>query len=313
MRKSDRERLALGIAVFVCIVAVVLIAFSTFSQTDAATHVTPAPPMKVLGRGAKTVVWCFWDRGEAAMPELPRLCLQQLRQLNPDCDVRLVTWLDDPVPMEDGRQLVQQGYIRIQQYTDLLRLRLLSTFGGIWTDVTVWHTQPFREWLAPWMKNNTFFAPSLRSGDSGVGLLSNGIFQVAMWSMSMSSDAACESWLIACASPHDSVLDAWLREFEQLIEKHRARVDGLKLMDAEERLIPYFTIHEASALAIPSDALSDTPLSTHGRANMTSLLFGDSRNATPFYKLTTKMAESSMLSVVRREVSPHAGLFRGVL
>src|SRR5215204_6158521 len=92
-------------------------------------------------------IWLYWDTGFADAPELVRLCAKSWVKRNPDWNVIL---LDDDnvnkyVNMADVRQ--RNPKLPIQAFTDLLRLRLLKSYGGIWSDATGYCNRPVSEWL----------------------------------------------------------------------------------------------------------------------------------------------------------------------
>jgi hypothetical protein len=117
-------------------------------KRQAFRRLVPAPYPKII--------WIYWDRGWQQAPALCRLCRDTWKTLNPG--YRVVE-LDDTilgehlVPLEWERNPV----ITIGGFTNILRMRLLTRYGGIWTDATVYPQRPLDQWL-PSLMQSGFFA-----------------------------------------------------------------------------------------------------------------------------------------------------------
>lgn len=91
--------------------------------------------------GDKMPIWVFWMQGEDKMPELVHMCYKQLNKMVDDtCKVMLITnksiqnFVDiNPVIMKK----VKSGNYSLTQLSDLLRVKLLAKYGGLWIDSTV--------------------------------------------------------------------------------------------------------------------------------------------------------------------------------
>ncbi len=98
----------------------------------------------------KIPVWVCWWQGEGAMPELVKLCYHRLHQvINPDTmEIHLITldnfreYVSFPYHIE---QKYQQKLITMTTLSDILRMHLLSKYGGLWVDATVFFTSAFSE------------------------------------------------------------------------------------------------------------------------------------------------------------------------
>lgn len=84
-------------------------------------------------------VWVYWDTGFENAPPIVRLCADRLKAF----DEVEVVFLDGGnisefviMPPHIERKLAS-GVISKAHYSDLLRIELLHTFGGIWLDATV--------------------------------------------------------------------------------------------------------------------------------------------------------------------------------
>lgn len=96
--------------------------------------------------GESAPIWVCWWQGEEQMPELVRQCYKLFRTYCGSHPVRLLT--------KDNYQqyiklppriiaLFHNGTITIPQFSDIMRMYLVSTYGGIWIDSTYWITKPF--------------------------------------------------------------------------------------------------------------------------------------------------------------------------
>lgn len=94
------------------------------------------------------VIWQYWGQGvkRDELPEVVRTCFDSVDKYAGDFEVIRLTdntirdYLDVP---EEILQKVQSGEIRRVFFSDLLRVMLLATYGGIWLDATILMTDAF--------------------------------------------------------------------------------------------------------------------------------------------------------------------------
>lgn len=94
----------------------------------------------------KNPVWVFWDTGIETAPEIVKLCYSTLKKVNPDMNVILLTAKNysDFITFPDFiEKKYKDGLITKAQFSDILRFGLLTNYGGIWIDSTIYVTQPF--------------------------------------------------------------------------------------------------------------------------------------------------------------------------
>jgi len=111
-------------------------------------------------RSIPKTIWIYWAQGEAEAPHVVQRCLESWYTRNPGWELRV---LDE----ESANALIDlsdvpEGLPR-RFKADVLRLRLLKEFGGVWTDATTFCHRPFEDWL-PMQAASGFFAfsdPSL--------------------------------------------------------------------------------------------------------------------------------------------------------
>ncbi len=102
-------------------------------------------------------IWTLWIQGPDHMPAIPRACIDSWRRSNPGWDVKLLTaanlceWAD-PVLCHPKAQS-----LRPEKLSNLARLNLLATRGGVWVDATCYCMRPLDDWL-PGLLGSGFFA-----------------------------------------------------------------------------------------------------------------------------------------------------------
>ncbi len=89
-------------------------------------------------------LWTMWDQGEAAAPPLVRAAMASWREANPGWDVTVLDadtvgdWIEMPhLPR----------WVTRTAKSDVVRLRLLSQYGGVWADATVIGLRPLDDWV----------------------------------------------------------------------------------------------------------------------------------------------------------------------
>lgn len=89
-------------------------------------------------------LWILWLQGETQAPPLVARCINSWRSLNPDWQIevldeqRLGDWIDLP-DFPSGTSL--------NHIANIVRLRLLVRYGGVWTDATTICLRPLDDWI----------------------------------------------------------------------------------------------------------------------------------------------------------------------
>jgi hypothetical protein len=98
----------------------------------------------------------------AHSPRVVDRCLSSWQRHNPDWDIRIldITNWAKVIDMPD----LHRNDIGYAALSDILRINLLSRFGGIWVDATLFCCKPLDEWLWPVFEAG-FFAFSWGEGD----------------------------------------------------------------------------------------------------------------------------------------------------
>lgn len=105
------------------------------------------------------IIWQYWGQGydDPNMPEIVKICLESVIRYKPeDCvivrlsDDNMSEYLDLPDFLRDNASLYSRAH-----FSDILRVLLLTTYGGCWLDATVLLTGPIQEQY--WNRNIFLF------------------------------------------------------------------------------------------------------------------------------------------------------------
>ena len=89
-------------------------------------------------------LWMMWDQGESAAPPLVRAAIESWREMNPGWEVTVLDagslshWIDMPSLPSWATRTAK---------SDIVRLRLLSKYGGVWADATTICLRPLDDWV----------------------------------------------------------------------------------------------------------------------------------------------------------------------
>lgn len=96
----------------------------------------------------KVPIWICWWQGEEAMPEIVKICYQRVLEFAGSHPVHLIT-------IDNYEKYVNISSTTISKYknklllpahlADLLRLKLLDAYGGLWLDATIFLSRPLEE------------------------------------------------------------------------------------------------------------------------------------------------------------------------
>ena len=93
--------------------------------------------------GTDKIIWQYWAQGYQDVPKVVRTCLESVDKYATDyavvrlTDENLSEYLDLPDFVQQRRTTYSQAH-----FSDLLRLILLKTYGGVWMDATILMTAP---------------------------------------------------------------------------------------------------------------------------------------------------------------------------
>lgn len=91
------------------------------------------------------LIWVFWYQGEKEMPELVKLCIENMRKKLKSHKVIIISKenLKDYIELPDYiYEKFNQKIIGPAHFSDIVRAKLLSEHGGIWLDATIYISEP---------------------------------------------------------------------------------------------------------------------------------------------------------------------------
>jgi hypothetical protein len=128
-------------------------------------------------------LWIYWDKGWDDAPELVKKCGESWAYHNPEWEINfldaenikkffdiydwmptnldykprlLQKFIENTHKLFHSTELIKKKKFSIQGQSDILRINLLSKYGGVWVDATLWCHKPLESWLIPLEKG--FFA-----------------------------------------------------------------------------------------------------------------------------------------------------------
>lgn len=83
------------------------------------------------------IIWMYWETGDK--PIIIEKCIERVKLLNPDSQVNVLSKenISDYLPMEYVQKLYHNPNITPTHRSDVIRLKLLYDYGGIWLDASV--------------------------------------------------------------------------------------------------------------------------------------------------------------------------------
>lgn len=207
------------------------------------------------------VLWMYWEQGLQHLKSIGNSskyatdfqCIEAMISLNPSWNIRL---LDKASILDDGnlapiyssivsndKLVFDNGKARISRplASDLLRVELLSRYGGVWTDTSVC---PFME-LDGFVPNlvgqdrNGLYAPFVGTGlhHASRDELFSSSYDLANCHLKRNStynaanSRSLETFFMAANTPHNPLIDEWLN----VLHTH--------LLDLSLKSFPYFLAH----------------------------------------------------------------------
>ena len=105
-------------------------------------------------------LWLYWNSSLDTAPEVVHVSIESWKKLNPSYDVTLLN--DDNINDIlgfDFNAVFQLATVNLgfAMKADILRLYLLSTYGGVWADTTTFCLQPLDSWVNTETEKSGFF------------------------------------------------------------------------------------------------------------------------------------------------------------
>lgn len=96
----------------------------------------------------KENIWVCWWQGEKGMPEMVKRCYRSINKYANGHPVKLITFDNYREFVEIDQRIIEKvknGTFRLAHFADLVRLKLLNRYGGLWLDSTILLTSPVDE------------------------------------------------------------------------------------------------------------------------------------------------------------------------
>ncbi len=141
-------------------------------------------------------VWILWYQGWENAPELAKRCLRSWQYHNPGWTIRTLDGenLSAYIDLSDLALPMERN---LTWLSDLVRMNLLRTHGGVWVDATTFCRRPLDQWLFDYLDSG-FFAFARKGRATGSFLVSvPGNPLVNTWRNEMHAywmDSAPQAW-----------------------------------------------------------------------------------------------------------------------
>lgn len=101
---------------------------------------------------SEKIIWQYWGQGYSKndVPEVVQMCFESIDRYKGDytvirlCDNDLFEYIELP---NDVWEKYRTGVVGATHFTDLIRIALLTAYGGVWLDATIFLTGPLEDKL----------------------------------------------------------------------------------------------------------------------------------------------------------------------
>jgi len=100
-------------------------------------------------------IFILWSTGIDSAPEIVKYCAASWSRLNPGWEVQVLD-MGAADRICDRKEFPES--LRVPHYSDLLRVKLMKTHGGIWVDATCLCMKPLDQWIDAIFCQAEFFA-----------------------------------------------------------------------------------------------------------------------------------------------------------
>ncbi|WIX32887.1 capsular polysaccharide synthesis protein [Salinicola sp. JS01] len=116
----------------------------------AASAILSAAETRESPGACSKIIWMYWHAPLEQAPEVVQLSVRSWQVMNPDYEVRLLS--DDTLEAHLGFDFMAafelcRVRLKVATKADVLRLYLLSRFGGVWADATLFCLKPLETWM----------------------------------------------------------------------------------------------------------------------------------------------------------------------
>jgi hypothetical protein len=120
--------------------------------------------MESKGRSIPRKIWLLWLQGQSNAPFIVRKCVESWENQNPDWEINFLDRekLNDYITVSLPKEKL--AGLSLAKQSNLIRLQLLSKYGGVWADATTYCMRPLDDWIDDCTASG-FFAFYRPSGD----------------------------------------------------------------------------------------------------------------------------------------------------
>lgn len=96
-------------------------------------------------------LWSYWHQGKENAPELIQRCFESVQKYEGDRKINILSFdtIKDYVELPQRYyDLVSSGKMPVALFSDILRMYLLTQYGGVWIDSTILLTDKYRRRLS---------------------------------------------------------------------------------------------------------------------------------------------------------------------
>ncbi len=223
---------------------------------------------------ASNIVWICWFQGIENAPTIVKTCFNSLKKNLPNKEIVLLTYDNIDNYVTFPKYILdkwKKGFITNTHMTDLLRLELLTNYGGTWIDATVLCTRNENSIPDYFFNSELFFYQCLKPGRDGHATYMS-------------------SWYISARS-HNRVLET-------------TKYLCYEYWKENDNLIDYFLLHDFMSIVIDSlpENKNIIPRDNATPHELLLRLFDKYNcdvwkailNQTPFHKLSYKLDDENM-------------------
>ena len=87
------------------------------------------------------IIWTFWAQGIDNAPTLVKKCIENIKINSGEYELKILTKDNFTQYTELPKEIVENENISLAHFSDILRMKLLSEYGGIWVDSTMFFTE----------------------------------------------------------------------------------------------------------------------------------------------------------------------------
>lgn len=218
-------------------------AVTQFNHTSAADVMKSIDESEQLPSGMRKIVWMYWEQGLEHLRTVAgdrtkkyaadSRCVDAMIHLNPNWKVIVLDKMSassDLAPLFDSlmQDKTTASRIRPRMRANILRLELLSRYGGVWSDTSNCPFQELDTFVPKWLGTNpeAFFSPRSELSFSSIGVddfpknaSSCHNFKDVPGNLA-TGFRTLDNWFLASASPHNPLVDQWLSIYHDHLVNH---------------------------------------------------------------------------------------------